>query len=256
MEQKNSISWEDREIVKVYASAKELHLAEQNIFNVLRDRLSSMAMLDIGVGGGRTTMHFSPATMSYTGIDYSSPMVTACKDRFKDAMPSGGFHVCDVRQMDRFGTGSFDLVLFSYNGIGYVDHPGRLKALSEINRVLKPGGVFIFSAHNYSSMVRFLKIPGCLNPFQLYQYFKRKKEISNVLKEASGRGYAIIRDGAECFRIVTYYVKPSYQICQLQQAGFGDVRLFSEQTGRDIRDLSAVDELTAERWFYYLCYKK
>jgi ubiquinone/menaquinone biosynthesis C-methylase UbiE len=42
--------------------------------------------------------------------------------------------------LSRFPAGWFDFVLFSYNGIDFVDHAGRLQVLKEIARVLASGG--------------------------------------------------------------------------------------------------------------------
>jgi ubiquinone/menaquinone biosynthesis C-methylase UbiE len=43
-----------------------------------------MKMLDIGVGRGRTTMHFAQAAEEYWAIDYSEETIAACRERFRD----------------------------------------------------------------------------------------------------------------------------------------------------------------------------
>ena len=58
------------------------------------------------------------------------------------------FAVGDVRTLPEIADASFDLAVFSYNGLDGLSHGERLLALAEIRRVLAPGGHFIFSAHN------------------------------------------------------------------------------------------------------------
>ena len=75
-----------------------------------------MKMLDIGVGGGRTTLHFAPLVKEYVGIDYSQNMIKACQERFAQV----SFQTADARSMGIFKDSTFDFILFSYNGIDYI----------------------------------------------------------------------------------------------------------------------------------------
>ena len=40
-----------------------------------------MAILDLGVGGGRTTPHLSSIAARYVGADYAAEMVARCQDK-------------------------------------------------------------------------------------------------------------------------------------------------------------------------------
>jgi ubiquinone/menaquinone biosynthesis C-methylase UbiE len=93
-------------------------------------------VLDLGVGGGRTTHSLAPHASLYIGIDYSRAMIEICQDRF----PHHQFEPGDARDLSRFPAGWFDFVLFSYNGIDFVDHADRLQVLKEIARVSHLGG--------------------------------------------------------------------------------------------------------------------
>ena len=106
--------------------------------------VSGARMLDIGVGGGRTTAYFLDRVGSYVGVDYSPELVEACRERFPGADVSLG----DARHLARFPDGSFDFVLFSFNGIDYVSQHGRHQVLAEVRRVLATGGTWMFSTHN------------------------------------------------------------------------------------------------------------
>jgi ubiquinone/menaquinone biosynthesis C-methylase UbiE len=240
----NSAVYRSKGTVKAYVQEEGLQLAEQSILKQLKDRLASMTMLDLGVGGGRTTIHFAPLVKKYTGIDYSEDMIKACQKRF----PQFSFEIADARSMASFKNAVFDFILFSYNGIDYVSHEDRGKVLLEVKRVGKQGGSFCFSTHNLGYVPYFLKIPLNKNVFHaLY----RRHQANQALKKKES--YTIIRDGGENFKLQTYYIKPSEQINRLKQHGFSDIRIFSEKTGQEITDLSGIDHLVQDRWLYYLC---
>lgn len=144
----NQQVYRDPRIVQHYAQLQQLQAAEQKILDQLQPHLATMKMLDLGVGGGRTTQHFSPLVAEYVGLDYSPTMITACQARFTNNPAGLDFVVGDARDLSCFEADYFDLVLFSFNGLDYIEHHDRLQALQEIHRVGKPGGYFVFSSHN------------------------------------------------------------------------------------------------------------
>ena len=87
-----------------------------------------MAILDMGVGGGRTTQYLSQIAGRYVGADYSEAMVDTCRKRF----PDQEFRHCDARDIAPFADGEFDAVVFSANGIDYIAaDEGRARCLAE-----------------------------------------------------------------------------------------------------------------------------
>ena len=72
-------------------------------------------------------------------------MVTACQQKF----PQLEFLVADATNLVLLANGSFDSVVMAFNGIdALVPDEARRRCLAEIRRVLKNGGVLIFSSHN------------------------------------------------------------------------------------------------------------
>jgi len=64
------------------------------------------------------------------------------------------FLVADAADLSLFPDASFDVVVFSFNGIDYVLPDERRRCcLKHIYRILKAGGVVIFSSHNPRSVV-------------------------------------------------------------------------------------------------------
>src|SRR5687768_8884238 len=123
----NQRVFESKGTVRFYAGMTGLQKPEQRILDVLRPRLPQMRVLEIGVGGGRTTRAFAPLAREYVGIDYAEGMVAACKKQFPDLTFAHG----DVRDLSPFPSGSFDLALFAYNGIDAVSHDDRLRGFAE-----------------------------------------------------------------------------------------------------------------------------
>lgn len=145
----NQAVWESPHAVRSYAAAEGFSdRGEQAIYERVRERLHEEAILDIGVGGGRTVALLSPLGRRYVALDYAPHMVEACRRRFPQADVSLG----DARDLNRFDAHSFGLVTFSFNGIDAVDHAARQDVLREVRRVLKPGGLFWFSTLNISGL--------------------------------------------------------------------------------------------------------
>ena len=130
-------------VAEYYAALNYLTPCERLLFDAyLRP---GMAILDLGVGGGRTTAYLSSTAARYVGVDYAPEMVAACRKKF----PQLEFETENASDLSRFETSSFDAVVMAFNAMDYViPDECRLRALREIRRVLKPGGILIFSSHN------------------------------------------------------------------------------------------------------------
>lgn len=139
--------YERQDIAAHYAAMIYLTPCEQLLFETYIPQGS--AILDLGVGGGRTTTYLAPRASHYVGIDYAASMVAASRAKF----PGQEFLVADAADLSMFSNSSFDAVVFSFNGIDNLNGDGRRRCLDHICRVLKGGGVFIFSTHNPRSLI-------------------------------------------------------------------------------------------------------
>ncbi len=257
IEDSNQKTYTATSIVRHYAQLQRLQPAEQTLFEELRSRLPSMNMLDIGVGGGRTTQHFASRVKSYVGIDYSAAMIAACKHRFAATAHQISFEWGDARDLSQFANDSFDLILFSFNGIDYVSHCDRLKILQEVYRVGRPGGCLIFSSHNLQSLEHQFDLAKQFswNPITTYtnlvmlgllRWFNRAIDLKNLNQSV----YEIVRDESHNFRLRTYYIRPSAQIQQLAPF-FQDIKIFSWRSGLELTSLEINTHL--DPWLYYQC---
>ena len=241
-----------------YARQSNLYPPEETILRLMLPHLPSARMLDLGVGGGRTTLHFAKWVREYVGTDYSENMIGECRRRFSTYPDHISFAVCDARSMEMFAGGSFDFVLFSFNGIDYVPHADRLKILNEIRRVGKPGGWFCFSSHNLNSCAQIFELRRMvsLNPRFARQTARRLviRFLYNWhIRAATIRRspYIVINDGAHARQLRTYYIRPEEQLAQLSE-DFTDVQVFSLATGAELAGQSDLRNVE-DSWLYYFC---
>jgi len=108
------------------------------------------AILDLGVGGGRTTPYLSSKASRYVGVDYAPEMIRACRQKY----PGLEFLVAEASNLSALEASSFDAVVCAFNGLDYVI-PDEARALcfKECWRVLKPEGVLLFSSYNPRSIL-------------------------------------------------------------------------------------------------------
>jgi SAM-dependent methyltransferase len=139
----NRLTYDAPEVAAHYAALDYLTPCERMLFETYIPVGS--AILDLGVGGGRTTPYLAKRASRYVGVDYAPAMVKACRAKF----PGLEFVVADAANLSVFPEASFDAVVFAYNGIDHVlPEQSRRNCFGHIHRVLKSGGVVIFSSHN------------------------------------------------------------------------------------------------------------
>ncbi len=212
------------EVVAAYARQTDLQPGEAALLSHLESAIRGKDVLDLGVGAGRTAAHLAPMAGRYVGVDYSPGMLEECRRRY----PGLDLRHCDARDLGVFADASFDFVLFSFNGIDDVDLKDRLKILAEVRRVLRPSGVFAFSAHNLEAKRRSAferngrplgrYITGILNHLRMKRH------------ERHGESWAVLNDQSHNFRLLTYYVTRERQTAQLLEAGFTGIETFGDRT--------------------------
>lgn len=185
---------------------------------------------DIGVGGGRTVPLLDPAASTYVALDFMPEMVRAATDRF----PGVDIRLGDARRLE-FTDASFDLVVFSSNGLDTLGHDDRLVALAEIRRVLRTPGRLVFSSHNHLGPGP-RERPWGLPPIHLGQprssaravgrRLLRQRRMRDRYRAAAamhvdGTGWSMAASGAADFGLVIHYATINELLSELRQVGFG-----------------------------------
>ena len=134
----------DQEYVYSYEStitkAHESRTAQKQGAFFLPYLKPGMTLLDVGCATGSITVGLAEAVSpgQVTGVDISEVEIARARERTADNKISNiRFEVGDAYQL-AFPDNSFD-ALFSHNVLEHIPEPGR--ALKEMQRVLKPGGV-------------------------------------------------------------------------------------------------------------------
>ena len=120
---------------------KKAMKADQNIYDFMYERIPekirNMEVLEIATGPGLLAKHVAPAAKKMIATDYSDGMIAQAKKG--DCPANLAFEVADAMNLP-YPDDSFDAVLIA-NALHIVPDPE--KALGEISRVLRPGGILI-----------------------------------------------------------------------------------------------------------------
>jgi ubiquinone/menaquinone biosynthesis C-methylase UbiE len=113
--------------------------------------------LEVGVGTGRNIADY-PAETDLTGVDISRAMLQIAEARATRLGRAVELRIGDAQNLD-FPDGSFDTVaaILFLSAV-----PDQHRAISEIRRVLRPGGLLLDHARSTVAPVRWLQRP--LNP--------------------------------------------------------------------------------------------
>ena len=237
-----------------------IDVAERTMVNRVADEVRSRPILDIGVGGGRTSWMLRLLSDAYVAVDYSPEMVEACRLQ----CPGIDVRQCDARDLSAFEDGRFALVMFSFNGIDVLDHKGRLAALAEMHRVLEPGGVLLYSTGNRNGSL-YARRPWSLRraratrlvptlvrlPMSLPRYWRTYRNWWQRRRFAEDHGsWAVCTSRAYEFRIVAHWTLPSTELHVLDSVGFTVGEMLGYE-GAQVEDDSAITP-----YFYVLARKR
>lgn len=193
-------------------------------------------VLDLGVGTGRSSIYLAPLARRYEAIDYSPRMVAA----MHATMPALSVRLGDMRDLSDFPDASFDFVFGPNNVIDAVGSEGRQRTLGEVARVLRHGGIFMFSSHNRdaANALSAPRLEWSLDPCTLLLHLIAwLRQLANhrrmiPLHEVHD-DYALLDDYGHDFTLLHFYARQNYERKQLDTAGFETLDVL-DRTGNPV----------------------
>lgn len=138
-------SWDRR----ASAYDRRMSTAERKWFGAARPWLCRRATgrtLEVAVGTGLNLPHY-PAGLDLTGIEWSPSMLAVAVRRAADLGITADLRQADARDLP-FAEASFDTVLMTFS---LCSIPDERRAVDELARVLRPGGLLLLADHVESS---------------------------------------------------------------------------------------------------------
>lgn len=240
----------DPQVVGIYALQRDLPPGEGAALLHYQPFIAGREVLDMGVGAGRTTRFIATLAHRYECFDYAPAMVAWMRRH----MPHISVRQCDARHLSPYADASFDLVLASNCLFDAFDHADRLRALCEAARLLRPGGLLIFSAHNlrYRDARAQPRVQWSRNPARsalgVWRWWRERRNHRRLAPhQTEGEGRAVLVSPAHEFALLLHFIDPATQQAQLADCGFATLAMFDADGNR--ADLGiAVAEHSA--WVY------
>jgi SAM-dependent methyltransferase len=133
--------------LKRYSELAESGLWDSEEYFISEYFTNKGRVLDLGCGTGRTTIPLVERGYNVIAVDIVPEMINGAKRIAEEKNLKIDYRVGDATKLD-FDDNYFDYLLFSNQGWTQIpDKEERLKALKEMHRVLKEGGICIFTTH-------------------------------------------------------------------------------------------------------------
>jgi SAM-dependent methyltransferase len=231
------------ELVEDHRYQKEWHIPQAADFA----RTRGLKVLEIGCGLGTDGAQFAKAGADYTGIDLTDAAIELAQKRFELFNLPGKFQTADAEKLD-FPNDSFDLV-YSHGVLHHTPDPAR--AVSEIHRVLRPGGravVMLYhrGSYNYRVNISMLRRAGA-------QLLKYENGIA-LIHRVTGEPLESLREHARLLKTQQEsYLKPAEFLSQnTDGAGNPLARVYSRREARELfKDFGEIELRTYflnKRW--------
>lgn len=219
-EQVNEALWAGSDMVRHY-TGRVLRPPEVMMLALYADALRGR-VLEIGCGAGRISGYLIELAGEYRGLDISEQMIAQCQRTYR-----GEFEVRDLRDCSAYASGSYDVVLATYNVLDVLDEPERRRVFGEIHRILAEDGLLIFSSHNLAHAPAIPKPTNVRTSDPLRagaDLLRLPRRVRNHRRlramQRTNSDYAILIDQAHDFSILHYYVGRDVQATKLAALDF------------------------------------
>jgi SAM-dependent methyltransferase len=254
----NRTTFDDLDVLSSYSSGWT-DLGERRMMRHVAALVAGRPVLDLGVGGGRTTALLRKhVSTDYVGLDYAPNSVTMCRREHPDADVRLG----DARDLSLFESGSFGLVCFSLNGLDSVDHHDRREALRGMARVVADDGRVWYSTLNLHSIYADARpwnldargLPLQWHPHRLWAWLRvGPRQLPRYLRSyrnwlrvhrysVEGEGWAVRPLQAESFGLLAHFTSLDEVFRELADVGLEPERVIGSSGDElELADASTTD---------------
>ncbi len=206
MQPNDKIKASYNQVARDYATERIDELSEKRLDMLLLNEFATLnkhngPMADLGCGPGQTTKFlYDLGVTNIIGIDLSESMI----EEARRISPAIGFETGDMLHLrydaNHFGSAVafYAIVNFSYEQVK--------EAFDEVNRVLKPGGQFLFSFHAGDGVIHFDKAHD--KDVDLDMYLFQSDKIIKLLHESGFKVQEAIE--RQPYENVEYTTKRAY----------------------------------------------
>jgi ubiquinone/menaquinone biosynthesis C-methylase UbiE len=191
-------------------------------------------LLDVACGFGRHAVPLAAAGFRVTGVDRSATLLDEARRRVAEdgADADGGpaLVAADYRELP-FDDASFDAAINLYTSIGFLGDEEDTQVLTEIARVLRPGGRLVIETMHRDLMIRVFQERGwrLLGAGRLLLEQRAFDPVTGVVQETQT---LVDSDGArESQTFATRVYSATELVSMLRAAGFEKVMAYGDLDG-------------------------
>lgn len=260
MDRTNRDVWQSAKVRDIFARRRGFSdPGEERAVAAVAESVRGQPILDIGAGGGRTVPILRSISEDYLAVDYLPELVELTRARY----PQARVELADARDLGAFGDASFAFVVFSLNGIDGLAHEDRAKVFAAVERVLVPGGVFLYSTHNLEHPAAGrppwarCRLPGRITPRPLAAWALRLpgRSLSYLrLRRMStaGEEWAVLVGASYEFGILGHYVSLREALRELSDRGWSPAVQVYGSSGRELEPGAGTER---DEWFHLIARK-
>lgn len=202
--------------------------------NILRGR-DIKSLLDVSIGSGSATLPLAELGVKLSGSDLSEQMLANCRKKAQAKDLPIELKCCDFRNVSSHFDGSFDCVASTGNSLPYVSNDDVLRALEQMDSLVKPGGYLYYEIRNWDKILRdkprfylyspFFDGDTRINLVQVWDYHQDGGMTFNLL-------YTFEKDNRvfqnEIFEEHYYPIGRKIMLDKLKAMKYGDIQLLND----------------------------